>query len=141
MKKKIWIITVLIIMFIYPKAICAPNYKYVEIFNPKQDKVVKVVQLTPEINDMISNWVMNIENFYGNLDPITDDGYAIKIPFNSSVQVETDVLNANIKEVFILIPENELPFYLVFENNDKVSCFAFNGDIEELSRALDFKLK
>lgn len=141
MIKKISTVMVLIIIFQYSTAICAEEFKYVEIFDPTQDKVVKVVQLNPEINNMVSSWISNVEGFYGKIDPITDDGYAIKVPLDSDVKVETECLNTIINEVYIIIPEYQAPFFLVFENEDKVSCFSFNGDIDELSKVLDFKLK
>jgi hypothetical protein len=55
----------------------AEDFKYVEIFDPKQDKVVKVVQSNAEIHSIIGSWIKNLQGIYGKSDPLTDDGYAI----------------------------------------------------------------
>ncbi|MFL0267414.1 hypothetical protein [Candidatus Clostridium radicumherbarum] len=118
----------------------AQDFKYIEIFDPKQDKVVKVVQSNPQIQSMITSWITNIEGLYKN-DPITDDGYVVKIALDPLVKVNCKSLNALVSEVYILIPENEPPCYLIFEDENKLLSLVFNGDIDMLSKVLDFKLK
>jgi hypothetical protein len=88
---------------------------------------------------MITDWITNIDGIYKN-DPATDDGYVIKIPLEPIVNVKGKALNALVSEVYILIPEKEPPCYLIFENENKLTSFHFNGDVEKLSNALDFKL-
>lgn len=118
----------------------AQGFKYIEIFDPKQDKVVKVVQSNPQIQSMITSWITNIEGLYKN-DPITDDGYVVKIALDPLVKVNCKSLNALVSEVYILIPENEPPCYLIFEDENRLLSLVFNGDIDMLSKVLDFKLK
>ncbi|MBU3161572.1 hypothetical protein KPL37_17840 [Clostridium frigoris] len=45
-----------------------------------------------------------------------------------------------VSEVYILIPENEPPCYLIFEDENKLLSLRFNGDIDKLSKILNFKL-
>jgi len=123
------------------KVIHAEGFKYVEIFDPKQAKVVKVVQLNTEINNMVSTWIKNIDGIYGKNNPVTEDGYAIKIPLNPSVKVQGKWLNTLVNEVYIILPENDPPFFMIFENKDKLSCFPFKGDVNTFSKILDFNLK
>jgi hypothetical protein len=119
----------------------AQEFKYVEIFDPKKDKVVKLVQLNPEIQSLVAGWIKDIKSLYGGgIDPVTDDGYAVKVPLAPPLKVNNDCLKATVYEVFILVPENKPPFYMIFENETKLTCFAFNGDINKLSKALGFKL-
>ena len=127
-------------IFLHLIYVNAEGFKYVEIFDPRQDKVVKVVQSNSEIQDMIANWITTIEGNYKN-DPATDDGYAVKIPLCPPIKVNCKSLNALVSEVYILIPENDPPCYLIFEDENKLSSFLFNGDIDILSNILDFKLK
>jgi hypothetical protein len=142
MIKKLLVSLSFFVIFLQSIYINAEGFKYVEIFDPKQDKVVKVVQLTTQIQDMIAGWVTNIEGTYKN-DPATDDGYVIKIPLDPAVKVNCKALSSLVSEVYILIPENESPCYLIFEdqNRNKLSSFVFNGDIDMLSNILDFDLK
>ena len=141
MTKQISIAIILYVLFLNPTIIYAQGSKYVEIFDPKQDKVVKVIHLNAEINNMISGWVKNIDGIYAKNDPITNDGYAIKVPLDPKVTVRGKWLNATVKEVYIIIPETDPPFFMIFENENKLSCFLFDGSIDTLSKILGFKLQ
>lgn len=140
MFKKLSIILFFFFISINSIHVNAQDFKYIEIFDPKQDKVVKVVQSNPQIQSMITSWITNIEGLYKN-DPITDDGYVVKIALDPLVKVNCKSLNALVSEVYILIPENEPPCYLIFEDENKLLSLVFNGDIDMLSKVLDFKLK
>jgi len=137
------LVTLLSFCFIllFPIYANANDFKYIEIFDPKQNKVVKVVQSNPEIQNMVTTWITNIQGIYGKNDPATDDGYALRIPLDPAVTVDCKWLNATVSEVFIIIPEKEPPFYGIFLNENKLMFYPFNGDIDMLSKSLDFKLK
>ena len=141
MTKKISVIIFLFIMIMHSLVISAGQFNYVEIFDPKQDKVVKVVQVNTEIHNIVANLIKNVDGIYGRNDPLTDDGYAIKIPLSPAVKVQGEWLNVLVHEVYVIIPEKQPPFFMVFENDNKVMCYSFKGNIDELSRVLDFKLK
>ncbi|MBC8059977.1 MAG: hypothetical protein H7Y18_04855 [Clostridiaceae bacterium] len=141
MAKKISVIMVLLIMILYSTVISAEGFKHVEIFDPKQDKVVKVVQLNTEIHDLVEGWMKEIDGIHGKIDPFTDDGYVIKIPLDPAVKVQSKWLNASVREVYVIIPQQDTPFFMIIEDKAKLSCFPFNGDIDKLSKVLDFKLK
>lgn len=141
MAKKLLVLLSFLVIFLHSLHVNAQDSNNIEIFDPKQNKVVKVVQLSPEIQNMVAGWITNINGMCGKLDPITDDGYAIRVPLNPPVTVNNNWLNAVVREVYILIPEKDPPFYLIFEGENKLSCFQFNGDVNMLSKSLDFKLK
>lgn len=134
------IILVIIILFSISTNVFAKEYKYAQIFEPKQDKVVQIVQLTSEIHSLVISYLEDIDAIYGKNDPIPEDGYAIKIPLDPPVTAQKKCLNALIKEVYIIIPEKEAPFIMLFENENTLSCFPFRGDIKTLSKALNFNL-
>jgi hypothetical protein len=140
MIKKITLVIVMIILFCISANVFAKEYKYAQIFDPKQDKVVKIVQLTSEIQSLVVSYLEDIDSIYGKNDPIPEDGYAIKMPLDPAVKTQKKCLNALIKEVYIIIPEKEPPFIMLFENKNKLMCFLFRGDIKTLSRALNFNL-
>ncbi|MBU3189384.1 hypothetical protein K9O30_09760 [Clostridium bowmanii] len=140
MRKKTIAIIFLFIMM-YSIVVSAEGFKYAEIFDPKQDKVVKVVQMNRKIHKIVSRYIKDVDALYGKYNPLTDDGYAIKIPLYPVVKVQGKCLNALVNEVYIIIPENNPPFFMIFENRDKLLCFPFKGDIDKLSKALDFELK
>lgn len=140
MLKKLLFILCLCVIFLHSTYVNAEGFKYVEIFDPKQDKVVKVVQSNPQIQDMITSWIINLEGTYKNA-PATDDGYVVKIPLDPIVKVNCKSFNSLVSEVYILIPENEPPCYLIFEDENKLISLVFNGDIDKLSNILDFNLR
>jgi len=141
MTKKVPVIIFLFIMIMHTIVISAEGFKYAEIFDPKQDKVVKVVQINTDIHNKVASWIKNVDNIYGKNDPLTDDGYAIRIPLYPAVKLSGKFLKTLVHEVYIIIPKSEPPFFMIVENEARILCFPFNGDIDELSKVLDFKLK
>lgn len=135
------IAVILIIILIVPSCVHAQQVKYVEIFSPKQNKVIKKVKLTPEIEKLTLDYLNNIDSLYGKLDPVTEDGYAIKVPFSKPITIKNKWINSTLNEVFLLIPEKEPPFILLFENGDRMLCFPLNGNVEALSKALNFTIE
>lgn len=134
-------IVLLLICVIFPYVLCVDaQNSYAEIFDPKQNKVVKAVQMNPEIHAMVSGWIANIDGIYSRLNPVTDDGYAVKIPLEPAVDVHSKWISAAVSEVYIIIPEADPPFYLIFDDGKKATCYPFNGDVNMLSKALGFKL-
>lgn len=134
------IITFFIVTLVFFTNIYARDYKYIEIFDPKQDKVVKAVQLDSKLELAIESYLKNAQDFYGKNDPFTDDGYVIKIPLTHEVKVNNKYISSVSEEYFIIIPEKQLPFMLLFDKDKRAICIVFHGDIKELSRMLDFKL-
>lgn len=141
MIKKVLTILVLFIILLHPQMHHAERYQQIEIFDPIQNKVVKVIEWNKDINDMVVGWINGIDGFYSEIDPIKDDGYAVRFPLSPSIQVQNQWLKTTVKEVYLIIPENNQPFFLVFETEDRLVSFPFNDDITELSNVLDFKLR
>ena len=90
---------------------------------------------------MVTDWIKNINSIYGKSNPLTDDGFAVKIPLEHTIEVHGKYLNALINEIYVIIPENDPPFFIIFEDENRLCCFPFNGDIDLLSKSLNFKLK
>jgi len=112
---------VLVILLSISTNILAKEFKYVQIFDPKQDKVVKVIQLNSEIQSLVASYLEDIDSIYIKNDPIPKDGYAIKIPLTPAVKAQKKCLNALIKEVYIIIPEKEPPFIMFLKK--KTNCY------------------
>ena len=141
MIKRILVVIFLVIISLHSTVVSAKDFKHVQIFDPKQNKVVKAVQVNEDINNMVVSWVNGIHGVYGKNDPVKDDGYAVKIPLDPSIKVQTKSLIAIVDEVYVIIPKSNPPFLMIFENKDKLTCFPFYGDIDKLSKILDFNLK
>ncbi|MEK6263446.1 MAG: hypothetical protein N2B06_01470 [Clostridium sp.] len=141
MTKKISLVVLLLIILISSTVARAEEFNYAEIFDPRQNKVVKVVQVNTELQNMVVSLIKNIDGIYGKNNPVTADGYAIKVPLEPTVKANCKWLNTIVEDVYIIIPKNDPPFFMIFETVDKLSCFPFNGDVDALSKALNFNLK
>ncbi|WP_298847154.1 hypothetical protein [Clostridium sp.] len=141
MRKKILVVMFVFVMLLHSTVSSALEFRYIQIFDPKQDKVVKVVQLNDEIHNMILSSIKDVDSLYPKSKPLTDDGYAMKVPIYPAVRLEGKCLNTLVDNIFIIIPQHEDPFFMVFENNNKQLCFPFKGNVNDLSKLLDFKLK
>ncbi|MBU3154225.1 hypothetical protein [Clostridium estertheticum] len=141
MSKKVLIVMSLFIMLLHSTVASSIGFKYVQIFDPKQDKVVKVVQLNDEIHNMVVSSIKDVDSLYPKSKPLTDDGYAIRVPIYPAVKVHGKCLNALVDNVFIIIPQHDAPFFMIFEDDNKLLCFPFKGNVNALSKILDFKLK
>jgi hypothetical protein len=53
MIKKVFTMVVLFIILLHPQMDYAVRYQQIEIFDPIQNKVVKVVETNKDINDMV----------------------------------------------------------------------------------------
>ena len=140
MKKKLVAIIFLFIILVHSTVIFGEEFKHIEIFDPKQEKVVKVVKLNPEIHNMVAKWIKNVDGIYGKSNPLTNDGYAIRVPLYPSVKVDKKWLNADVNDVYIIVPAHDTPFLMILDNENKLLCFPFKGDINILSKVLDFNL-
>jgi len=139
-KELIITICVLLITFFNPTAVCAEETRYIEIFDTKQDKVIKTVQPSKDLYKMVVDCINGINEIYVKVNPIQDNGYVIRIPVTHAIEVNNKWLNTIVSEVFILVPENSLPFFIVLDNNSRPLCFPFTEEIAILSRVLDFRL-
>ncbi|MCY6370777.1 hypothetical protein [Clostridium ganghwense] len=133
-------VVTLVIVLLSSTNIYAQGYRHIEIFSINQDKVVKVVQSTSEIQKLAVNYLEGIEGVYGKFDPVPSNGYAIKIPLESPVKIQGRWLNAFVDEVIIIFPEQEDPFLMIFENENRLVCFTFKGNTDALLNSLDFEL-
>lgn len=141
MSKKILAVLILLIILIPSAPITAKGSPCAEIFDPKQNCVVKAVPVNSEIYAMVTSWVQGIDNFYGKISPVTAEGYKVRIPLDPPIKVSKKSLNAVVSEVYIIVPQNKPPFFIIYEDKNKPSYFRFRGNIDSFSKALDFKLR
>lgn len=141
MNKKLFFILILSILILYPQISHGKSEKYIEIFDPHKNKVIKKVELNEEINDMVIKWIKEIDEIHPSINPIKDNGYAIKFPFESPVKVKNKWMDARVEEVYLVVPKEEAAFFVIFERENRPLFFLFPGEVDKLSEALDFQLR
>jgi hypothetical protein len=64
----------------------------------------------------------------------------VEIASGPSIQLENKWVNALIDEVIIIIPEDEKPYLLIFDDENRPYFFTFKTKVDTLLNTLDFPL-
>lgn len=133
----------LIIILLAPINTDAKEYRNIEIFDITEGRVVKVVKLNSVIQKEVKEYLIGIVGVYAKSDPIPTKGYAIKIPLEPSISIKNKWINSVIDEVILMFPNEEGPehFLMIFENENKLVCFTFQGNTKLLLKNLNFEIK
>jgi len=136
-------IIILIIVLLTPINVNAEEVRNIEIFDITEGRVVKVVKLNSVIQKEVKEYLLGIVDVYAKSDPIPTKGYAIKIPLEPSIKIETKWINSVVDEVIIIFPDEEGPeqFLMIFEDENKLVCFTFVGNTKLLLKNLNFQIK
>ena len=135
------IIVVVIILFLYPTMVSAEGSKNIEIFNINQERVVKIIEPNEELEGIVLNYLHEADGFVAKCDPIPREGYAIRVPLRSSVNMHNPWVNGTVSEIIVMVSGKELePFLVVFEDGDRFLCLSFKENLDKLSKALDFQV-
>lgn len=138
--KKIFLILTFLLVLLFPRDTLAMDHK-VEIFDPRDERVVKSLPLNDEIWNMIFGWVHAVDEAYPELVPIKDDGFAVKFPVNPPIG-SNDLIGGNfINEMYLIAPDSKPPFLIIFTEERFPKVFTFPGDLDEVSEYLDFNLR
>ena len=95
----------LLIMFLFtPNALAQPNASgQVEIFDIKQEQVVKTRPVTPAIEKEAKTYLTNITDLYRKASPIPKEGFMIKIPLEPAVQIQNQWMNEPVDQVIVVV--------------------------------------
>ncbi|WP_436374727.1 hypothetical protein [Cytobacillus sp. BC1816] len=118
----------------------AQSSSNVELLDIEKNEITKTVTTNPKIQLEAEIIIKEIDNVVKKLKPIPDKGYMIKIPLEPSHRVENKWIYALIDEVIIIIPKNEKPYLLLFDDENKSYFFTFHSKIDPLLNTLDFSL-
>jgi hypothetical protein len=138
--KKISVIFIALFLFSFLVNANAEDFKYIEIFSIDKEKVVKVVQSNPEIQKLIQKYIQGMEGICVKFDPIPSSGHAVKIPLDPPITIKNKSLDTVADVVIIMIPKDEKPFLMIFEDQDKLVCYTFRGNINMLWKVLDYNV-
>ncbi|KAJ49721.1 hypothetical protein BD780_001566 [Clostridium tetanomorphum] len=117
------------------------QYKSIEIFDINKNNVIKNIESSSEIEKQVKNYLQNIKGIYGKFNPIPDKGYMIKIPLDTPIAIQNTWISSFIDEVIMIFPENEPPYLMVLDNEERSIFLSFNGDTNTLLKYLNFNAK
>ncbi|GEL76236.1 hypothetical protein [Tenuibacillus multivorans] len=111
----------------------------VEIFDVKSEQVLKTVPKTQAMQNEIKHFVDHINDRYQGINPVPKSGYMIKIPLDPHLKVDNEWLTSEIDIVIIIIPEDEKPYLITFDQEDRPRVFLFEANIDDLLNEINFK--
>ncbi|WP_051541968.1 hypothetical protein [Clostridium lundense] len=114
------------------------EYVSIEIFDINKNNVVKRSESSPKIEKEIEKYLQNIKGIYEKFNPIPDKGYMVKIPLDTPIMIQNKWINSFIDEVIIIFPENETPYLMVLDNEERTLFLSFDGDTDILLKYLNF---
>lgn len=117
----------------------AQTNQQIQIFDIKEDKVIKVVQTNNELHQEAEKFLKGITGVYVKYNPIPTQGYMIRIPLEPTVMVKNKWFNDLVDEVTIIFPSQESPYLLVFDDENRPYFLLFQGNTSNLLRLLNFK--
>lgn len=135
------VVIILIIILSASTNVLSLEHINIEIFDINKECVIKRIPSNSTIQQEAINYLKGITNVYCKFNPVPSKGYMIKIPLESPVMIQNQWLNAFVDQAVILFPEQEEPYLMVFDNEDKLLFFCFEGKTEVLLRNLNFQLK
>ena len=130
-----------LVSFLVSTDIQAQEDEAVEIFDIDKGEVIKRVELNSDVQREAEKFLKGITGMYVKVKAFPDKGYIIKIPLRPSVIVKSQWLNDIVEKVFVIFPENEAPYLLVLDINDRPLFYNFEGNTDLLLESLNFQLE
>ena len=117
--------------------VSAQTVTNIEFLDIEKKKII-TIPTNQKIQLEAKKIIKEIDNVAVQFNPIPDKGYLVKIPLTPSLRLENKWMNALIDEVIIIIPEDEKPYLLIFDDENKPYFFTFKTEIDALLKTLDF---
>lgn len=117
--------------------VSAQSITEIELLDIEKNKII-TIPTNPEIQLETKKIIKEIDNIVTKFNPIPDKGYLVKIPITPSLQVENKWVNTSIDQVIIIIPEDEKPYLLIIDHENKPHFFTIKTEMDALLKTLDF---
>lgn len=145
---KILLLLITILLQFNLPIVSAQSSTNVELFDIEKGEVIKTPPTNDKIQVEVEKLIKDIDDVFKKIRPIPDKGYMIKIPLEPSFLLENQWLYAQVDEVIIIIPKNEKPivpedndpYLLIFDDENKAYFFTFKTKIDPLLNILNFSL-
>lgn len=115
------------------------GYGTIEIFDIGKEQVIKKVSSNDAIQKEVKSYLKGITGMYVKIRPIPEKGYMVKIPLEPPIKVENSWLNSLVDQMILVLPEHEVPYLLVFDNENRAVFYTFKGTVKGLLKQLDFQ--
>lgn len=118
----------------------AETNKHVEILLIESNEMIKSVPINSDIQAEVAHIISKIDDVVKKFRPIPGKGIMMKIPLEPSIEIDNKFLTSLIDEVIIIIPEEESPYLLVFDDENRSWFFSFSTTLDTLLKTLNVTL-
>lgn len=110
--------------------------KKIEVFDVKAGKVIKSLEFNQEVQDEVLQNIANISGLFVKVNALPVDGYIVRIQFDAPANINNTWVNSsniyNVSDAFIIFPEKESPYILLFDEQKRPFFFCFEGKYDVL---------
>src|SRR5699024_8918332 len=118
----------LMVLFICPILVHAQFNVHVEVFDIGVVKVIMDADVTSHVQSDAERFLEHITDVYRLANPMPRDGFMVRIPLQTAVEVKNEWLDSLVDEMIIIFPEREDPYMMVYDDENRPHFFAFEGD-------------
>ncbi|MGJ7910469.1 hypothetical protein [Neobacillus sp. LXY-1] len=133
------LVFIFILLIISTNGIAQTN-KQVQIFDINKGKVIKNIQMNTDLQQEVEKYLEGITGVYVKYNPIPNNGFMIRIPLEPNVMVKNQWFDDLVDEVTIIFSSHEIPFIMVFDDENRPHFFTIEGSTSKLLGLLNFKL-
>lgn len=96
-----------------------PDQPMVQIFDVQQEKVVKQIPLTHELENSFIKLLDSSPKMYGGMDMNPKSGLILHVEFKNPVKLTSDVYTDLVKEAYLFLEPGEQPKSLIYYNTQR----------------------
>ncbi len=137
MIKKIGVISLL--LFLLSTNALANTNQQIEVFDCQKEMVIQKQSLDPIVQKEAVQYAKAITGPFKNLNVVPKDGYMIRIPLSKPVSITNQWLHTTIDEVLILLPLNEKPYIMLYDDENNPHFYYVKGKPGLLLKQMNVK--
>jgi len=101
--------------------------------------VVQKQSLDIEIQKEAIQYAQSITGAFKNLNVVPKTGHMIKVPLSKPVTITNQWIHTTIDEVLVLLPLNEKPYIMIYDDENNPHFYYVQGHPERLLKHLKVK--
>ena len=117
----------------------ANSNQQIEVFDCKRNGRSKTIFRFSYSKEAVQ-YAKSITGPFKNLNVVPKDGHMIKIPLSKPVSITNQWLQTTIDEVLILLPLNEKPYIMLYDDENNPHFYYVKGDPKGLLKEMNVKL-
>ncbi|WP_144512165.1 hypothetical protein [Bacillus sp. FJAT-22090] len=137
MIRKIFFSSIPILFLFNLLLVSAQDNTNIELLDIEKNKIT-TIPTNSKVQLETKKIIEEVDGIVKKFNPIPNKGYLVKIPLTQSLRLENKWVNTLIDEVFIIIPQEEKPYLLIFDNEHKPYFFTIKTEIDPLLKTLTF---